>query len=858
MHERPDDHGHSAPSVGGAGTERTAPAPDAPQISTPQWLSAFTATHWAGAALAAVGAYASMLICAALMLVMAFAGAALSADGATPSEIIDDAASSSGIGEDGPSAAWTLFSLPIQVVSMAFFGRLTLLLKTPLGQGPNGVEAFSILFSPLLIVAVGALALYFLGRRLLRTATPVGAASTWILSLAGGLVLALLVVVLASIFAIRYSDDASSYPMSLSVEAASAPPFFLAWLTGTLALASALASKSRPRRAGTISTLREQFLPSSGRVLPVPLVHLAVFGLPMAVGLIIVAFVEGGFAGGLSTPFWVPAMVLWFFSWGHLSGMSANAGGGARELLAWADVPNGGTFYLWGTGLPGWVVAIVLVLAAVSMLAASAVWLLRRDVSPAALARPTSWITLPVVYFLFGLLVTAIGRTAVSANAGAIGLGGATAAGSVHPAGWTCIVLLAVGLVVEALSRYVAPALVSALPAGLISRLGAPARSAATPEGYTARTERTGATATTSSAPVQKYVAAEREPMSAATRKRIRAALIVGGSLVVLVVAAAVTYSILSRTAFSPSKQVESYLQSVVDGRSTDAVQSLDPNVPTDQRLLLNDAVYGAAVHPVTAYTIQDVTVDGSTASVSAEITQDAVSTPVHFTLVQDGRQAGVFKDWRLENGGSALYQSVSVDIPAGATELTVNGQQLQLAAASPGESVEFVALPGDYAIAPPAGGKYVSFGGEQTLRIRADDPGATHSVAFTASPTDAVREDAIAAANAMIDACAAKAEFAPEDCPFGYTYYNDEEDYRNPVWTVDSYPTYTVDDSGSSLYLSTDDPGKVTLTYENNTEWDDDEPADWESEDTSDTVYVSAPIAVDGDSLSLDLSSFR
>lgn len=151
-------------------------------------------------------------------------------------------------------------------------------------------------------------------------------------------------------------------------------------------------------------------------------------------------------------------------------------------------------------------------------------------------------------------------------------------------------------------------------------------------------------------------------------------------------------------------------------------------------------------------------------------MTQDAVSTPVAFTLLQDGRQAGVFKDWRLENGGSVLSQSLSVDVPAGATELTVNGQQLDLAAAglSGGESATFVALPGDYVIAPPPGGKYVNFGGDQTVEVRADGSGDTDPVAFTASPTDAVRKDAISAANAKIDECAAKAEFAPDGCPFG------------------------------------------------------------------------------------------
>ncbi|WP_424347642.1 hypothetical protein [Kocuria sp. CH-021] len=61
-------------------------------------------------------------------------------------------------------------------------------------------------------------------------------------------------------------------------------------------------------------------------------------------------------------------------------------------------------------------------------------------------------------------------------------------------------------------------------------------------------------------------------------------------------------------------------------------------------------------------------------------------------------------------------------------------------------------------------------------------------------------------------------AEFDPEDCPFGSSFYNDD-DYRSPTWSVESYPTYTVEESWDSLYLRTEESGEVTLTYEYNTE---------------------------------------
>lgn len=864
--ELPATDGYTDASAGNPDPGHAAPSSSSAQVTAPEWLSALTVRHWGGTALAALGSYAAMLLSAALLLMLVAVGAALSSDGGSTSEIIDDAAASTGVSaEEGPSTTGTLISLPVQLVAMAFFGRLILSMGSPLTGTQGSTEVFSLLFAPLLLAAVGALVLHVLARRLVGRLTPVAAASAGVLALAGGLVLATVVVLLASITAVRYSDEESSFPMSLSLEAASGTAFFLAWLMGTLVLAAALLPRGHRRPGSGLIDLGDRYLPSLSRALPVLAVHLGVFGVPAAVLLIVAAFAEGGWTGGLSAPLWIPSAVLWLFTWAHLSGVSVHTDGAAREVLAWADVPGSGTAYLWGLEVPGWVVALLLLLAALSVVAASVAWLLRRDVSPVTLARPASWAALPLLYFLFGLLLTAVGRVTAGMDASMFGLGAISAGALLRPAAWTCLVLLVVGGVIEALSRYVAPTLAAVLPAGLVARLRpsdrpAPASGQAPAQGAgisAPARDSAGTAPVGSSGGSQRYAAPSRPPMSEATRKKVRTAVVVGSAVAVLAVAAAVAHSVLSKTVFSPSHDVESYLGSVVDGQAVDAAQALDPNVPTDQRLLLDDDVYGAAAHPVTGYSIQDVTVNGSTAQVSAEITQDAVTTPVQFTLAQDGRQAGVFKDWRLQDGGAELYQTLSVDVPAGATELTVNGQALDLAEAGvpSGENVSFVALPGDYVITPPSGGKYVSYGSGQTVEVRADGSGDTDTVAFIAEPTDAVRDDAIAAANAVIDECAAKAEFDPEDCPFGYSFYNDDDDYRSPAWTVESYPTYTVEESWDSLYLRTEESGEVTLTYEYNTEWDDEEPADWENQDTTETVYISAPIVLDGDQLSLDLS---
>ena len=202
-------------------------------------------------------------------------------------------------------------------------------------------------------------------------------------------------------------------------------------------------------------------------------------------------------------------------------------------------------------------------------------------------------------------------------------------------------------------------------------------------------------------------VTAQPGPAAAArpARKR-RWGLLAAAVVLVLVVVAAV--QVVSRTAFGPQEEVEELLSAVRDGEASDAAEIMDPNVPAEQRLLLQDQIYVVSGRPVEDFEIDRVQRDGDDAEVTARVTQDGVTTPVTFSLERTGRQAGVFPRWGFDGDAQGLYQQLRVDVPEGVESITVNGRQVELPAHGGGE-LDLVVLPGDYSLGAGGGEETVS-----------------------------------------------------------------------------------------------------------------------------------------------------
>lgn len=193
----------------------------------------------------------------------------------------------------------------------------------------------------------------------------------------------------------------------------------------------------------------------------------------------------------------------------------------------------------------------------------------------------------------------------------------------------------------------------------------------------------------------------------AAAPRRRRIAAVLGIAALVLVALAVLR--IVGHAVYGPQERVEALLGAVRDGEASDAEEIMDPHVPSEQRLLLQDPIYVVSGHPVEDFEIESVERDGDEAEVTAQVTQDAVTTPVSFTLERSGRQAGVFPRWEFDGDSRGLYQHLTVRVPEGAQSLSVNGRQTEVPAHD-GRELTFAVLPGDYS--------FGAGGGEETVSV--------------------------------------------------------------------------------------------------------------------------------------------
>lgn len=869
------------------------------------------------AALSTIGiGYAAMVVTAAIFLGLAALGASFSS------------ASSDGYGTGaaGPMAAFRdlldlsetqmptgfrmALTLPFQLAAMALFGRLGVGLDARSSdEFYSGVPVTGSMPN-VLILAAGIVAMILWARWWARRSATRAAAGTSSVSVEEPSRLGRLLVILASALAaavvIQLITWASALRWTIAEDyygsysfAVSAASFQL--MLGAFLIFALVLWLLSPDRLGSGRSLVERAAPGLRGVPRTMAVHLAVFCVPMALALIIVAFVKLGAAAGLGALLWLPFALAVAFGLGHLSGATASG----RFAGLDSSGMGGSTVYLWGTSLPGWAVALVLILAVLSVLTAALVWAHQRgwQATPRSAA---SWLVLPVSYAVLGLALQLLLPARFSMDAPEMELVGS---GWMGLAPWTFLVFLVVGAVIEVLARFVMPAFGSAVPLKALALIGGtagaatlaaqPARAAAAPAAASAsapaspaataaqggdapisataqpsydsasETSEEGVGTGTQSLPVTAAAASTSDPQAASTqpmgppprtpeqKKRARLILLILGGALLLVIALIVAHQILMRTVFSPAHEVEDMLGSVRDGRASEVVEVMNPNVPTEERLLLDDEIYAVSGTPVEDFEVTDVQRTGGTAMVTADVTQNAVTTSRTFELDRSGRQALIFPQWEFAEDSEDLYGTVTLEVPETDT-LTINGVEREIPESIRGETREFAALPGDYSFIPAADSKYVTYGDEIKAEVRVDGSGGQDSpISFEPQYTDALEEDVTTAVNAKLDECATSTEFDPEGCPFSYSTFDDEEDYRGASWSIDDYPSYSVSadyDSEDGLRFDTVDRGEATVDYEHNTEYDDDEPADWESEDSQSGFSVSGSVSIDGDSVSVEL----
>ncbi|GAB3618103.1 hypothetical protein GCM10027416_26600 [Okibacterium endophyticum] len=293
-------------------------------------------------------------------------------------------------------------------------------------------------------------------------------------------------------------------------------------------------------------------------------------------------------------------------------------------------------------------------------------------------------------------------------------------------------------------------------------------------------------------------------------RKGAVIGIISGVVVLVLLVVGGIVGVNIGNAAHAPENDVTEYLEALKTG-DAEAALELSGAKTDEGDVLLSNEVYAETEDRISRYAIEDSTISGDTATVTARITQGGEDYTQEFTLQRAGKEFVIFDLWQLESPEFATI-SVSVDAPEG-TATTVGG--VDVTEREPGESGawELRALPGTYAIsvaesewfsAEPQTASVIGFGPD------ASPEAAELSIALTEAGTQAAEE----AVNAYLDQCVAAAQLQPEGCPFQATGGTPGYEYTNVVWTVDPRPDFTIGEYRDGTWpVSTDSEGSASMT---------------------------------------------
>jgi hypothetical protein len=287
--------------------------------------------------------------------------------------------------------------------------------------------------------------------------------------------------------------------------------------------------------------------------------------------------------------------------------------------------------------------------------------------------------------------------------------------------------------------------------------------------------------------------------------------------VLLLLVAGGIVGSIVGTQANAPEREVEEYLNALIDGDAEGALEIANADAG-DSGVLLTDDVYGEVEDRISGYEIGETTITGDTADVGVAITQGEESYDATFALEKSGKAFVVFDTWSLtapELGAVSYTVSGPED-----TAVSVSGVDTTEIAPAEDGAVSLPALPGSYTVALAGESDYLAaepltvtvtgFGADAATSVNA---AGEESTALTVTLTEDATAAGEEAVDAYLDGCAASTDFRPDGCPFTAQGETPGYEYTNCVWTLDSRPTFTIGEySDGEWPVSTDSSGSASL----------------------------------------------
>lgn len=325
------------------------------------------------------------------------------------------------------------------------------------------------------------------------------------------------------------------------------------------------------------------------------------------------------------------------------------------------------------------------------------------------------------------------------------------------------------------------------------------------------------------------------QPLDPKTKK----AIVIGGIVVGALIVLGIVYGVLNSTVFSAKSVAQSYMTAIADGDYSKANGIADPQVDKNQLKLLSDNVAKTDNATISNPHVADVRTSGGVATVNVTYTLNGKTVNDSITINKDGSKLLIFPNWKIS---SPLLKTISVSVPSTVDSLNVNGVKVGSKSAEKldGDTWTLRVYPGTYKITAGASDYITS----DTVSVRTD--GGSESNELNIKATSKLKEALTSAVNAKLDDCAKSTDYAPENCPFGFNVY-DDDDYRNFAWSISSYPKISDIDLNNGTFSSA--RGKAKCTYEEKNSDDS-----WEPEDDSTTFSVNGYFSISNGKVKVSL----
>lgn len=325
------------------------------------------------------------------------------------------------------------------------------------------------------------------------------------------------------------------------------------------------------------------------------------------------------------------------------------------------------------------------------------------------------------------------------------------------------------------------------------------------------------------------------QPLDPKTKK----AIVIGGIVVGALIVLGIVYGVLNSTVFSAKSVAQSYMTAIADGDYSKANGIADPQVDKNQLKLLSDNVAKTDNATISNPHVADVKTTAGVATVNVTYTLNGKTVNDSITINKDGSKLLIFPNWKIS---SPLLKTISVSVPSTVDSLNVNGVKVGSKSAEKldGDTWTLRVYPGTYKITAGASDYITS----DTVSVRTD--GGSESNELNIKATSKLKEALTSAVNAKLDDCAKSTDYAPENCPFGFNVY-DDDDYRNFAWSISSYPKISDIDLNNGTFSSA--RGKAKCTYEEKNSDDS-----WEPEDDSTTFSVNGYFSISNGKVKVSL----